>query len=86
MIAILLAALLAVPCPHPARRKSVAAKFRRLHPCPGGPDKGSKLRCSGYVVDHVTPLECCGADAVTNMQWQTTAAAKKKDRTERLCR
>ena len=26
----------------------------------------------GYVVDHVVPLECGGADAPSNMQWQTT--------------
>jgi hypothetical protein len=40
----------------------------------------------GYVVDHVVPLECGGADAPSNMQWQTAEAAKIKDRTERNCR
>ena len=40
----------------------------------------------GYVVDHVVPLECGGADAPSNMQWQTVAEAKVKDRTERNCR
>ena len=40
----------------------------------------------GYVIDHVKPLECGGADAPSNMQWQTIAAAKAKDRTERACR
>jgi hypothetical protein len=40
----------------------------------------------GYVVDHVVPLECGGADAPSNMQWQTVAEAKIKDRTERNCR
>ena len=40
----------------------------------------------GYVVDHVDPLECGGADAPSNMQWQTVAEAKIKDRTERNCR
>ena len=39
-----------------------------------------------YVVDHVVPLECGGADAPSNMQWQTVAEAKIKDRTERNCR
>jgi len=40
----------------------------------------------GYVVDHIVPLECGGADAPSNMQWQTAAAAKAKDRTEGNCR
>jgi hypothetical protein len=41
----------------------------------------------GYVVDHITPLACGGADAPSNMQWQTIAEAKAKDRTERAgCR
>ena len=47
-----------------------------------GYPKGRK----GYVVDHVVPLECGGADAPSNMQWQTVAEAKIKDRTERNCR
>lgn len=87
MIAILLAVLLAapVPCPYPHRNKGVVAKFHRLHPCPGGPDKGSTKRCHGYVVDHVVPLECCGLDAVQNMQWQTVKAGKAKDRWEGDC-
>jgi hypothetical protein len=32
---------------------------------------------------HVEPLACGGADAPSNMQWQTTAAAKAKDVWER---
>ena len=40
----------------------------------------------GYVVDHIVPLECGGADVPSNMQWQTIAEAKIKDRTERNCR
>ena len=41
----------------------------------------------GYVVDHIKPLACGGADAPSNMQWQTIAAAKAKDKTERAsCR
>jgi len=37
----------------------------------------------GYVVDHIVPLACGGADAPSNMQWQTMADAKAKDRVER---
>jgi len=38
----------------------------------------------GYVVDHVVPLACGGEDAPRNMQWQTKADAKAKDKTERV--
>ena len=37
----------------------------------------------GHVVDHIRPLACGGADSPSNMQWQTTAEAKAKDRVER---
>ena len=47
-----------------------------------GYPKGRK----GYVVDHIVPLECGGADIPSNMQWQTVQEAKIKDRTERNCR
>jgi hypothetical protein len=41
----------------------------------------------GYVIDHVKPLACGGADTPSNMQWQTVAEAKAKDKTERIgCR
>jgi hypothetical protein len=36
----------------------------------------------GYVVDHVVALKRGGADAPGNMQWQTIADAKAKDRWE----
>jgi hypothetical protein len=42
--------------------------------------------CPSYVVDHVRPLECDGADPPDNMQWQTIAAGKAKDKTEGNCR
>jgi hypothetical protein len=38
----------------------------------------------GYVIDHIRPLACGGADDPSNMQWQTVEAAKAKDRTERI--
>jgi hypothetical protein len=34
------------------------------------------------VVDHVIALKRGGADAPSNMQWQTVEAAKAKDRVE----
>lgn len=41
----------------------------------------------GYVVDHIVPLACHGADLPSNMQWQTIADAKAKDAVERVgCR
>ena len=38
----------------------------------------------GYVIDHIKPLACGGADDPSNMQWQTIEAAKAKDRVERV--
>ncbi len=40
----------------------------------------------GYVVDHIIPLECGGADDPSNMQWRTVAEGKAKDKTEGNCR
>ena len=37
----------------------------------------------GYVIDHIRPLACGGTDDPSNMQWQTIADAKAKDRVER---
>jgi hypothetical protein len=37
----------------------------------------------GYVIDHIIPLACGGPDEPSNMQWQTIAEAKTKDRIER---
>jgi len=67
-------------------KRSGAAKnaFKRQQPCPStGRSRGA---CPGYVIDHVRPLECGGADAPANMQWQTVSDAKAKDKTERYCR
>lgn len=66
-------------CSH--RSAQAKAEFRREHPCPAtGRTRGA---CRGFVIDHVTPLCAGGADAPQNMQWQSTADAKAKDRLER---
>lgn len=70
-------------CPRDAngrilRSSSARAKFLRMTGYPHGRP--------GYVVDHIIPLECGGADDPGNMQWQTIAEAKAKDRGEGNCR
>ena len=61
------------------RSASASADFMRQTDYP----KGRK----GYVVDHIVPLACGGADEPSNMQWQTAAQAKAKDKVERVgCR
>lgn len=61
-----------------ARSEAAKNSFKKQTGFP----KGRK----GYVIDHIVPLECGGADAASNMQWQTVAEAKIKDRTEMNCR
>jgi len=66
-----------------AAERSAKAKsdFRAKHPCPAtGKSSGA---CPGYVIDHIKPLCAGGPDRPSNMQWQTVAAAKVKDREER---
>ncbi len=55
--------------------------FKIANPCPStGRYKGS---CPNYTIDHIKPLACNGADSPENMQWQTKAGAKAKDKWER---
>ena len=63
-----------------ARSQKAKDEFKHTHPCPAtGKSYGA---CPGYVIDHVTPLKRGGADAPSNMQWQTRAEAKAKDHWE----
>lgn len=59
--------------------------FRLANPCPAtGQTHGV---CKGYVIDRVIPFVCGGAEDPSNMQWQTIAEAKAKDKWERIgCR
>lgn len=68
-----------------ARDPRAVREFKREVQCPAtGKRRGA---CLGYVVDHVVPLCNAGADKPSNMQWQSIADAKVKDRDElRQCR
>ena len=55
-------------------------EFKRTHPCPSTHRREGP--CPGWVIDHIKPLACGGADAPENMQWQTVADGKAKDRWE----
>jgi hypothetical protein len=63
------------------RSRAVTREFQREHPCPStGKTSGA---CPGYWKDHIVPLGCGGPDTVSNLQWQTIADEKAKDRWER---
>jgi hypothetical protein len=63
------------------RSREAKHQFERQNPCPStGKSAGS---CPGYVVDHRKALAEGGADEPSNMQWQTAADAKAKDKWER---
>lgn len=74
--------LLTVPISEATVSRSYHTKvvFARLHPCPSTGFR--KPHCPGYIIDHIKPLCAGGPDAAKNMQWQTVAEAKKKDKIE----
>jgi hypothetical protein len=82
---LILCLLLALPLAAQAkihRDPHARQEFKQLHPCPAnGRARGA---CPGYVIDHVKPLACGGADRPDNMQWQTRGDAAAKDRWERI--
>jgi hypothetical protein len=63
-------------------KRSTAAKhaFQHNQPCPSTGKTAGK--CPGYVIDHVQALKHGGKDDPSNMQWQTNADAKAKDKWE----
>lgn len=82
---LLLFLLVGLPAVAFDRSRPARAAFQRSHPCPA--TNQPRGACPGYVVDHVVPLCAGGADEPGNMQWQTAAEAKAKDREERkLCK
>lgn len=67
------------------RRSAVLAAFKRAHPCP---NTGKTAGPCEWQLDHVVPLEACGCDAVSNLQWLPPAIKRgagtlPKDRWER---
>jgi hypothetical protein len=68
-----------------ARSAAEVRAFKWEQPCPSTGLHGG--RCPGWIVDHKEPLCAGGADKPANMQWQTVADAKAKDKLEwALCR
>jgi len=62
------------------RSHTARKEFKKLQPCPGtGKTTGA---CPGYIIDHIQALKRGGADSPTNMQWQTIAEGKAKDKWE----
>ena len=65
---------------HIKRNHAEVAKFQRVTICPATKKVGA---CPGYIVDHKDPLCACGADKISNMQYQTYKASLRKDISER---
>lgn len=82
LLATAVAAFLVLPSEARTKRsQSAKAEFKRQQPCPStGASRGP---CSGWVIDHIKALACDGADHPSNMQWQTVADARAKDKWER---
>lgn len=64
------------------RSQSAKVEFKLSNPCPA--TRATKGPCVGYVIDHMWPLACGGEDHPRNMQWQTIAEGKEKDKLDRL--
>lgn len=79
-LAAVLALGLALPAEAANRDPKARAAFKRAHPCPA--NEKTRGACPGYVIDHIWPLCAGGPDKPSNMQWQTIAEAKAKDRIE----
>lgn len=81
MALVVVVALPSAPADAKIKRSSAArAEFKRHNPCPA--NSRPRGPCPGYIIDHVIALKRGGPDAASNMQWQTVAEAKEKDRWE----
>lgn len=86
MLAALIAAWAGVALAQPAEARDprVVREFQRVTICPS---TGRTGRCPTHIVDHIIPLCAGGADAQSNLQYQTRADSLIKDRLERAqCR
>lgn len=63
-----------------SRSSAVTAAFQRAYPCPSTGQRSGP--CPGWIKDHAVPLCAKGPDTVLNLQWQTVADARAKDRDE----
>jgi len=63
------------------RSSAVLTAFKKVHPCPANGNKSGP--CPGWIMDHVVPLACGGADAVYNLQWLTVEMWRAKSLWER---
>ena len=55
------------------RSVTVIKEFERLYPLPSGYNR------SDWQIDHVIPLDRCGADKIHNLQWLPKAIKTCKD-------
>ena len=63
------------------RSYKAKAVFKHNNPCPStGRNRGT---CPNYIIAHINPLACGGADDPSNMQWQSKSEAKAKNKWER---
>lgn len=71
-------------CRNYPRDPAVTHAFTLTVPCPSTGDTGH--RCPGFIRDHLIPLCAGGADAVSNLWWEESARASRKDKRElQLC-
>ena len=58
-----------------SRNPAPVRAFRAKNPCPA--TRLVKGSCTGFVVDHIKPLNRGGGDTPENMRWRTIAQATR---------
>lgn len=81
ILVLLLSATLAIPAVAIERSSVAKREFAKRFACPA--TQKPTVSCKGYVIDHIEALDCGGKDHWKNMQWQTIAEGKAKDKWER---